>query len=56
MVAGGVAAAILLALLFAYAFSMSAGGMGGMMMSDAALAQGGVGHHHATPRLLPRAA
>ena len=48
-VAGGVAAAILLALLFAYAFSMSAGGMDGMTMSDAALPQDGGAADTAAP-------
>lgn len=48
-VAGGVAAAILLALLFAYAFSMSAGGMDGMMMSNAALPQDGAAADPAVP-------
>ncbi len=41
-VAGGVAAAILLVLLFAYAFSMNAGGMEYTMSGDAALPQDGM--------------
>jgi hypothetical protein len=40
-VAGGAAATILLALVFAYAFSMNTGGMEHMMSRDAALPQEG---------------
>ena len=40
-VAGGIAAALLFALLFAHAFSMNAGGMDHMMSTDAALSQDG---------------